>query len=85
MNQSATLAAALLAAFGLFIASRERLPVYARVLWGNKPASHSETPQAEGDQSDSFEFGDLFRPFGYLDALPDLPDFTPGFNWDLGQ
>lgn len=88
MNQSAILSASLLAAFGLFIASRERLPVYARILWGDKPASHSEQPQeggeTSGDQSDEFTFGDLFRPFGYLDALPDVPEI-PDFNWNILQ
>jgi hypothetical protein len=38
MNQSAYLAAALLAGFVLFVAARGRLVTYADVLWGNTKA-----------------------------------------------
>lgn len=44
MNQSGTIAAALLAGFVLYLAARDRLKVYAAVLWGNTEAqlpSHS--------------------------------------------
>lgn len=34
MNQSGTIAAALLAGFVLYLAARDRLKVYAAVLWG---------------------------------------------------
>ena len=46
MNQSGTIAAALLAGFVLYLAARDRLKVYAAVLWGNTEAqlpSHSST------------------------------------------
>lgn len=93
MNQSAILAASLLAGFGLFVASRDRLPVYARILWGEKPGTHSEGTQSEGEESgvDSDWFSD-WGPFGQAEnymrrgelELPDLPDF-PDFNWNLGN
>lgn len=56
MNQSAVLGGALLAGFALFIASRNRLTTYGRVLWGAKPESHAggetETP-APGSTANS--------------------------------
>lgn len=89
MNQSAILAASILAAFGLFVTSRERLPVYARVLWGDKPASHSEqteTPETEQEESQDW-FGD-YTPFGifedYMDGQYKLPEI-PNFNWGILQ
>jgi hypothetical protein len=82
MNQSAILAASLLAGFGLFVASRDRLPVYARILWGEKPGTHSEPQQDKSE--DTLGFGDAFKGFE-LPSLPDFGDYIPDFNWDLGQ
>lgn len=41
MNQSGFIFGALLAGFVLFIAARERLPLYASVVWGPAPAQPS--------------------------------------------
>ncbi len=81
MNQSAILTGALIGGFVLFLAARDRLPVYARILWGDKPGTHSEASEGEKPKEDGFTFGDAFKPFGYLDALPDIPNF----NWDLPE
>lgn len=46
MNQSSTIAAALLAGFALYLAANDRLKVYAAVLWGNtKQSLPSSSPQ----------------------------------------
>ena len=82
MNQSAILAAALLAGFGLFIASRDRLPVYARILWGDKPGTHQEPEETNSD--DTLGFGDAFKDFE-LPRLSDFGDYIPDFNWSLGE
>lgn len=79
MNQSAILAAAIIAGFGLFIASRNRLPVYARILWSDKPGAHQEPEESKSE--DTLGFGDAFKDFD----LPSLPDFIPDFNWGLGE
>lgn len=63
MNQSAILAASLLAGFGLFIASRDRLPLYAAILWGEKPGT------APADEPSMIE-----ETLGF--ELPDLSDLT---------
>lgn len=88
MNQSAILAASILAAFGLFVTSRERLPIYARILWGEKPSSHSETSEGESEQEESEDFFFDFTPFGIIEdsldgdyQLPDILDF----NWSILQ
>lgn len=88
MNQSAILAASILAAFGLFVTSRERLPVYARVLWGDKPASHSDQAEPESEQEESQDWFPDYAPGGILEdwldgdlKLPEIPDF----NWNVLQ
>ena len=49
MNQSGTIAAALLAGFVLYLAARDRLKVYAAVLWGNTEAQlPSHSPSVPG-------------------------------------
>ena len=80
MNQSAILAAVLLAGFGLYITSQDRLSVYARVLWGDKPEAHSKPEEEE----EGFQFEDLFEPFGYLDLLKGVPALQD-FNWNLNR
>lgn len=82
MNQSAIIAAAIFAGFGLFVASRDRLPLYARILWGEKPGSYASVPGGSEEEDDHF-FGE-FTPFGQIErALPKLD--LPEFNWDLGE
>lgn len=75
----------MVAGFALFLASRDRLSAYARILWGDKPESHvQQEPQGE----DGYTF-DEFTPFGQIErALPklDLPSLDiPNFNWELPQ
>lgn len=41
MNQSAVIGGSLIAGFVLFLMAQDKLPTYARVLWGDKPASHN--------------------------------------------
>lgn len=41
LNQSTLIGGALLAAFVLFITSRDRLSSYGRILWGEKPEAHA--------------------------------------------
>lgn len=74
MNQSAILTSATVAGFALFLASRDRLSLYARTLWGDKPGSHSQPTEKE--DGFGFDFGDVFKQF----ELPDLPEL-PEFNW----
>ena len=65
MNQSALIGGTLLAGFALFIASRNRLSVYGRILWGDKPAAHSQDESTAPKEDDGFT----------LPSLPTLDDF----------
>lgn len=67
MKQSSFIVAALLAAFVLFIAARGRLPLYASVLWGPKPADTSAPSSGGG----SLPMGDS----GGSDGWFEMPDF----------
>ena len=78
MNQSAIIGGALLAGFALFIASRDRLSVYGRVLWGAKPEAHAtgsnpETPAVGGAIVGPGSILDDWGPNIDL-HLPDLSD-----------
>lgn len=57
MNQSGVIAAAILAAFVLFLAARGRLGVYTAVLWGGTsaplPSATAKAPAASGGGGDS--------------------------------
>lgn len=70
MNQSATLAAFILAGFGLFIASRDRLSVYARILWGDKPGTHTAAKQVTQDDADGGTFPNWTLP-GTIEDMTD--------------
>ena len=59
MNQSAILAASLLAGFGLFIASRDRLPLYTAILWGEKPGAVEADEPSMIEETLGFELPDL--------------------------
>lgn len=84
MNQSAIIGGVLLAGFALFLASRNRLSVYGRIMWGAKPASHSggeitERPKLPSGSTD-YEWSDIFKPGEvlenvYEDLMKQLPEF----------
>lgn len=57
MNQSAILGGALLAGFVLFLAARDRLTVYERVLWGAKPDAHQTGGSGSSALGDAAEIG----------------------------
>ena len=63
--------AALLAAFVLFLAARGRLPLYASVLWGPKPAPTSEPAASESGNGNG-------SPGGF--EMPDLGNVIPDFG-----
>lgn len=48
MSQSGTIAATLLAGFVLYLAARDRLKVYAGVLWGDTAAPLPKAPEKSG-------------------------------------
>lgn len=60
MNQSALIGGALLAGFALFIASRDRLTTYGRILWGAKPDSHSSTDESSSGSVANNIAGNVF-------------------------
>lgn len=88
MNQSALIGGALLGAFALFIASRNRLSTYGRVLWGAKPASH-DTPASEPKSptqgaipgTGNFDPLDILGDYGYGlgDVLKQFDNMEGGF------
>lgn len=59
MNQSAIIATALLAGFVLFLAARDRLRIYANVLWGGTsaplPSSQTQAQSKSDGGSSIFE------------------------------
>lgn len=71
MNQSGTIAAALLAGFVLYLAARDRLKVYAAVLWGDTeaplPSSSKSIPGFGVSPAGGAGAGG-----GLLDALPGI-------------
>lgn len=79
MNQSALIGGALLAGFALFIASRNRLSVYGRVLWGAKPDSHNEAAQEQEAEKALPGPLDMLRNYGHSD-IPALPGPLDIFN-----
>ena len=74
MNQSALIGGALLAGFALFIASRDRLTTYGRILWGAKPASHNTPAETPAESSSIVGPGSLLDDFGPNLSLPNLSD-----------
>ena len=80
MNQSAIIGGALLAGFAMFLASRDRLSVYSRVLWGDKPAAGTATPEKEADSAlGGFGF-DIPSPG---DLLGDLESYIDRELWGI--
>jgi len=76
MNQSAIIGGSLLAGFALFLAARNRLSAYGRVMVGSKPATH-EGGEAGADSNakeNSFDILDPLGDWGYSlkDAMGDL-------------
>lgn len=80
MNQSALIGGALLAGFAMFLASRDRLSAYGRVLWGDKPAAHSEGDKPVADDTAGFDPLDPLGDWGYSlkDAVQDLGGLLGG-------
>lgn len=81
MNQSALIGGALLAGFGLFLASRNRLPAYGRIMWGAKPASHDTASEEKSPTAGILPGTTEFDPldilgdygFGLGDVFRQLP------------
>ena len=63
MSQSGVIAAAILAAFVLFIAARGRLGVYTAVLWGGTsaplPSANTKAPQSK--EGGGFDLGETAK------------------------
>jgi hypothetical protein len=76
MNQSALIGGALLVGFALFLASRDRLSAYSRVLWGSKPAAHQEAAKSPSDEAAGFDIMDPLGDWGY--SLPEIVDDLGG-------
>lgn len=77
MNQSAIIGGALLGGFALFLAARDRLSVYGRVLWGDKPAAHNSAATSSESATGETPLigpGSILDDFGPNIDLPDLSD-----------
>lgn len=73
MSQSSLILGALLAGFVLFIAARNRLPLYAAVLWGPAPSAGAGASASASSGS------------GILDQIPSFPFPGAPSIGDLGD